>query len=84
MEVPGNWESRGLPDFDGVVWFTRSFDLDRRGADDAVPRAAPQQWRSVDQRSVADARPFVPGAAVAAQRLRGGGPWERLADLCGS
>lgn len=23
MEVPGNWESRGLPDFDGVVWFTR-------------------------------------------------------------
>ena len=26
MQVPGNWESRGLPDFDGVVWFTRSFD----------------------------------------------------------
>jgi azurin len=24
--VPGNWESRGLPDFDGIVWFTRSFD----------------------------------------------------------
>ncbi|HZB25248.1 MAG TPA: PVC-type heme-binding CxxCH protein, partial [Vicinamibacterales bacterium] len=23
MQVPGNWESRGLPDFDGVVWFTR-------------------------------------------------------------
>jgi azurin len=27
MEVPGNWESRGLPDFDGVVWFTRTVDL---------------------------------------------------------
>jgi putative membrane-bound dehydrogenase-like protein len=26
MEVPGNWESRGLPDFDGVVWFTRNVD----------------------------------------------------------
>ena len=26
MQVPGNWESRGLPDFDGVVWFTRTFD----------------------------------------------------------
>jgi putative membrane-bound dehydrogenase-like protein len=25
MQVPGNWESRGLPDFDGVVWFTRTF-----------------------------------------------------------
>ena len=27
MQVPGNWESRGLPDFDGVVWFTRTVDL---------------------------------------------------------
>jgi azurin len=26
MQVPGNWESRGLPDFDGVVWFTRTLD----------------------------------------------------------
>src|SRR5262249_22393970 len=27
MDVPGNWESRGLPDFDGVVWFTRSVNV---------------------------------------------------------
>ena len=27
MQVPGNWESRGLPDFDGVVWFTRTIDV---------------------------------------------------------
>jgi uncharacterized protein len=26
MEVPGSWESRGLPGFDGVVWFTRTVD----------------------------------------------------------
>jgi putative membrane-bound dehydrogenase-like protein len=26
MQVPGNWESRGLPEFDGVVWFTRTVD----------------------------------------------------------
>ena len=38
----GNWESRGLPDFDGVVWFTRSFDWNGDGADDAVARAAAQ------------------------------------------
>lgn len=25
MQVPGSWETRGLPDFDGVVWFTRTF-----------------------------------------------------------
>ena len=24
MEVPGSWETRGLPEFDGVVWFTRT------------------------------------------------------------
>lgn len=27
IEVPGNWEAKGLPDFDGVVWFTRTLDL---------------------------------------------------------
>jgi len=27
IEVPGNWEEKGLPNFDGVVWFTRSLDL---------------------------------------------------------
>jgi putative membrane-bound dehydrogenase-like protein len=27
MQVPGNWESRGLEDFDGVVWFTRTIDV---------------------------------------------------------
>ena len=29
MEVPGNWEARGLADFDGVVWFTRTIDPGR-------------------------------------------------------
>ena len=27
MQVPGNWESRGLEEFDGVVWFTKTFDV---------------------------------------------------------
>ncbi len=27
IDVPGAWEAKGLPDFDGVVWFTRSFDV---------------------------------------------------------
>jgi uncharacterized protein len=27
MQVPGAWETKGLPDFDGVVWFTRTIDL---------------------------------------------------------
>jgi uncharacterized protein len=26
MDVPGAWEARGLPDFDGIVWFTRTVE----------------------------------------------------------
>jgi azurin len=32
MEVPGSWESRGLEDFDGVVWFTRTVKWPAKGA----------------------------------------------------
>ncbi len=27
MEVPGNWEAKGLPGFDGVVWFSRTLNV---------------------------------------------------------
>ncbi len=27
MDLPGNWEGRGLPDFDGLVWFRREFEV---------------------------------------------------------
>ena len=27
MQLPINWERAGLPDFDGIVWFRREFDL---------------------------------------------------------
>jgi uncharacterized protein len=27
MEVPGAWETKGLANFDGVVWFTRTFEM---------------------------------------------------------
>lgn len=36
MQVPGNWESRGLPDFDGVVWFTRTVDMPQGSAAGAL------------------------------------------------
>jgi uncharacterized protein len=36
MEVPGNWEARGLPDFDGVVWFTRTVDVGKPGPDSTL------------------------------------------------
>jgi putative membrane-bound dehydrogenase-like protein len=36
MVVPGNWESRGLPDFDGVVWFTRSATVSEAAGDGAL------------------------------------------------
>lgn len=27
MELPGYWEDKGLPDYDGSVWFRRTFEL---------------------------------------------------------
>ena len=27
MKVPGNWEETELPDYDGIVWFRREFEL---------------------------------------------------------
>lgn len=27
MALPGNWEKAGLPDFDGVVWYRRTFEV---------------------------------------------------------
>jgi azurin len=32
MQAPGAWETRGLPDFDGVVWFTRSVTVPQGAA----------------------------------------------------
>ena len=62
IQAPGNWESRGLPDFDGVVWFTKS--LDWTGTAPAsltlgVVRNIAEVW--VNGVSVA-AAPFVPPA----------------------
>jgi len=36
MQVPGNWESRGLPDFDGIVWFTRTVDVPQGASIDTL------------------------------------------------
>ena len=27
MKLPGNWEQRGLPDFDGIAWFRKEIEL---------------------------------------------------------
>lgn len=33
MHLPGVWEQRGLPDYDGVVWFRRAVDIPEELAD---------------------------------------------------
>jgi uncharacterized protein len=75
MQVPGNWESRGLPDFDGVVWFTRAFEWN--GSTDATTlslgpvRNNGEVW--INSQEVTPA-PFVPPpAAAAAPQGRGAG-----------
>lgn len=36
MNLPGNWEGQGLPDFDGIVWFRRDFELPENWTDKDV------------------------------------------------
>ncbi|WP_435007305.1 sialate O-acetylesterase [Tundrisphaera lichenicola] len=33
MELPGHWEEKGLPDFDGIAWFRKEFELPEGWAD---------------------------------------------------
>jgi putative membrane-bound dehydrogenase-like protein len=40
MQLPGAWETRGLPDFDGVVWFTRTVDVPAGSGDLSVSLGA--------------------------------------------
>ncbi|TWU00997.1 sialate O-acetylesterase [Stieleria varia] len=42
MTVPGNWEDRGLGQFDGIVWFQKEFELsEAAAAKDAVLHLGP-------------------------------------------
>ena len=77
---PGNWESRGLPDFDGVVWFTRTVDVPAapRRHRDAVARRDAEHRRGLGQRPARSRPPgggrggAAAGAAVR-RRLRAAG-----------
>ena len=55
--MPGKWESRGLPDFDGVVWFTRTVQWpDGAAGQQPDARAHRQRRRGLGQRT-GDCRP---------------------------
>ena len=66
MQVPGSWESRGLADFDGVVWFTRTVDVPQAGAGStlALGRISNQAEVWVNGMSVSLV-PFTPPVAPA-------------------
>ncbi|MDQ3346328.1 MAG: hypothetical protein M3545_00005, partial [Acidobacteriota bacterium] len=67
MQVPGNWESRGLPDFDGVVWFTRTVDWPAGPAPAGLTLGSVRNSAEVWVNGVSvTAAPFVPPAAAAA------------------
>ena len=74
MQVPGNWESRGLPDFDGVVWFTRTFEAAAADAPATLSlgpiRNVGEVW--VNGQALTPA-PFVPPAAPPAAGRGGRG-----------
>jgi sialate O-acetylesterase len=65
MEVPGVWEKAGLPDFNGVVWFRREFDLPEAWAG----RAAELHLGAVDDEDTT----WVNGQSVGASQQ-----WDKL------
>jgi putative membrane-bound dehydrogenase-like protein len=74
IEVPGNWESRGLPDFDGVVWFTRT--INATAADAATLSLGPlrnvgEVWLNGQSLT---ATPFAAPPPAAASPGRGAAP----------
>jgi putative membrane-bound dehydrogenase-like protein len=66
MELPGSWESRGLPDFDGVVWFTRAFDAPQGASGGRLSLGrianAADVWVNGESATLA---PTAPGSAAA-------------------
>jgi putative membrane-bound dehydrogenase-like protein len=74
MPVPGNWESRGLPDFDGVVWFTRSVDAPAAATSAGLTLGLVRNNAEVWVNGVAvTPAPFVPPPAAAGPAGQGGG-----------
>ena len=76
MQVPGAWETKGLPDFDGVVWFTRTIDLPQGATPTALSlgRVSNNAEVWVNGLSVSLGPNGGRGAAAAAGGGRGGPP----------
>ena len=61
MTLPGNWETKGLPNFDGTVWFTRTVDVPAGATVESIRLGPSQHGPRVDQR----------------HRAHDAGPWRR-------
>jgi putative membrane-bound dehydrogenase-like protein len=74
MQVPGNWESRGLPDFDGVVWFSRTIDVPQASGETtlAIGRVSNNAEVWVNGQLLAIAQPPPAPAGAANGQGRGG------------
>jgi putative membrane-bound dehydrogenase-like protein len=68
MQVPGNWESRGLPDFDGVVWFTRTIDVPASTGDASLSLGTVRNTADVWINGIALNSPFGRGGAAGGGR----------------
>jgi uncharacterized protein len=75
MQVPGNWESRGLPDFDGVVWFTRTIELPKIAGEStmSIGRISNMAEVWVNGQSVSPVPPPPAPTAPAGAQGRGAG-----------
>jgi uncharacterized protein len=73
MQVPGNWESRGLEDFDGVVWFTRTIEAPQGAGEMTLSLGRISNTAEVWVNGLSVAQNATPPPAAATAAAPGGG-----------
>jgi plastocyanin len=74
MQLPGSWESRGLPDFDGVVWFSRTFNWSGGPDEATISLGRISNTAEVWVNGLSVAPPGAPGGRGGGGGGRGGPP----------
>ena len=65
MQLPGAWETRGLPDFDGVVWFTRTIDVPAGSGETSLSLGTLRTTAEVWVNGISSRRPGADAVAAA-------------------
>ncbi len=81
MTLPGHWETKGLPNFDGVVWFTRTIQVPENAAVNSISLGPVRNAGRVWVNGVTLTTPAPPPAGAGNPSLPSMAAVARAADL---